>query len=350
MRRQRLYIRSTLNYNGFPEFAESLGCNITALREELDLGPEAFNRRVNIVSWNAICTLYERAASNIGDPILGLRCALEARPDFSGIGPVIYMGAVASDVRAFLKTAEQYQTIRSNGMRYTIEENPQTQESRSVYEIQPHSAPHRQVLENTVALAALTARKLIPGFKVKYISFTHSAPPDTSLYEKAFNAPVHFNAERNVFASDMDYYKTKGAQLSVGFREFALKAYFKGQVQRLPEARNSMGTFIEEILPTIIGTDTSDIETFAKSMDMHPKKLQRLLKDDGLSFSQILDGVRKDLAHSLLIDTDLPISLIAQMLDYSSDRPFTTAFKRWYGKAPTAYRKTLTPSEDLPFF
>ena len=76
MRRQRLYIRSTLNYNGFPEFAESLGCNITALREELDLGPEAFNRRVNIVSWNAICTLYERAASNIGDPILGLRYAL----------------------------------------------------------------------------------------------------------------------------------------------------------------------------------------------------------------------------------------------------------------------------------
>ena len=208
MARQRLYIRSTLNYNGFLEFTEKLGCNISLLRQELGLGDETFNRRVNIVPWNAICTLYERAASDIGDPTLGLRYALEAKPDFSGIGPVIYMGAVASNVRDFLKTAEQYQTIRTNGMIYTLEENPEANESRSVYDIDPQSAPHRQFLENTVALAALTARKLIPGFNVKYVSFTHSAPPDISLYEKAFNAPVRFNAERNVFASDMDYYNT----------------------------------------------------------------------------------------------------------------------------------------------
>ena len=350
MKHQRLYIRSTLNYDGFPEFAESKGCNISSLRAELGLGPEAFNKQVNIVPWNAICTLYERAATEIDDPNLGLRYALEAKADFSGIAPVVYMGAVSTDVRSFLKTAEQYQAIRTNGMAYSLEENSEAEESLGVYEMSSQSAPYRQILENTLGLAALTARKLIPGFKVKYVSFTHSAPDDISLYEQAFDAPVHFEAERNILASNMDYYNTKGAQLSVGFREFALKAYFKGQVQRLPDARESMGAFISEILPTIIGTNTSDIETFAKSLDMHPKKLQRLLKDDGLSFSHILDNVRKDLAHSLLIDTDLSITHISKILDYSSDRPFTTAFKRWYDMAPTRYRKTLTPKEDLPFF
>jgi len=80
--REKLYIRSTLNYNGFLDYAESKGCKTSSLRADLGLGPEAYNKRVNIVPWNAICTFYERAAIEADDPNLGLRYALEAKADF----------------------------------------------------------------------------------------------------------------------------------------------------------------------------------------------------------------------------------------------------------------------------
>lgn len=351
MKSERLFLRSTLNYDGYPEYLQAQGCDVAKLREELSIGPEIYNKQVNIVPWNAVATLYERAAKELKDPCLGLRYALHAKPDFSGIGPVIYMGAVSSDVRSMFKLIEAYQSIRTNGMIYKLEENTDTQEVLGVYGFSPYSAPYRQILENTAALSALTAQKLIPGFKVKYVSFTHSAPQDRSLYTQIFDAPVFFDAKRNVLAANMDFYETQGPQLSAGFREFALKAFFNGQVQRSPEAGQSLGNFINKILPEIIGTNKSDIETFSLSLGMHSKKMQRLLKEEGLSFSQILDDVRQELSKSLLLDTDLSVSHIAKLLEYSSDRPFTTAFKRWNNLSPTQFRKKNMAKENvsLPF-
>jgi len=98
--------------------------------------------------------------------------------------------------------------------------------------------------------------------------------------------------------------------------------------------------FIEGVLPSVMGLGLSDAESFAKSLNMHSKKLQRLLKDEGVSYSNIIDGVRQDLAESYLINTSLPIINIARLLDYSSDRPFSSAFKRWHDVSPTQFRKT----------
>ena len=83
-------------------------------------------------------------------------------------------------------------------------------------------------------------------------------------------------------------------------------------------------------------------------MNMHPKKLQRLLADEGASFAKILDDVRRSIASRLLRDTDIPILRVAKMLDYSSDRAFATAFKRWFGIAPSTYREQIRAAEVSP--
>lgn len=339
MKYERLFIRSTLNYDGFPDYAESLGLNVRRLRTEFGLGEEKFNKQVNIVSWNAVCAFYERAAEEIGNESLGMQYALNAKADFSGVGPIIYVGATSKDAGHFLRTIAKYQSIRTNGIFYELEENFEAGEVLGRYRVNPHSAPCKQLLENTMALAALTAKKLIPGFKVKYVSFTHEQPSNVSIHKQVFDAPVYFGAKENLLVSDMSYYDVSGNQLSVGFRDFALKAYFNGRIEFLPDAKRSICRFIRAVLPSILGMGLSDLDTFAKSLNLHPKKLQRLLKDEGESFSDILNDVRMDLAHSLLVNTDSSILHIASLLDYSTDRPFTTACKRWFELSPTQYRK-----------
>jgi len=48
MKYEKLYLRSSFNYSGFPEFASRAGVDTDALRSELALESEVFTRNANI--------------------------------------------------------------------------------------------------------------------------------------------------------------------------------------------------------------------------------------------------------------------------------------------------------------
>lgn len=84
------------------------------------------------------------------------------------------------------------------------------------------------------------------------------------------------------------------------------------------------------------------MNSVADSLGVHPKKLQRLLKDEGVSYKDILDDVRQAQAIRYLEDTDMAINKISRLLDYTSDTSFNTAFKRWFGMSSSNYRENKT--------
>jgi AraC-like DNA-binding protein len=58
----------------------------------------------------------------------------------------------------------------------------------------------------------------------------------------------------------------------------------------------------------------------------------------GMTFSEVLDKVRADLAERYLSEEDLSISQIAAPLGYQEVNAFTHAFKRWTGTTPREAR------------
>jgi len=69
------------------------------------------------------------------------------------------------------------------------------------------------------------------------------------------------------------------------------------------------------------------------------RTLARRLAAEDLSFAQVLDEMRADLAQRYLDDRSLSISHIAWLLGFQEPSAFTNAFKRWTGKAPTEHRR-----------
>ena len=67
----------------------------------------------------------------------------------------------------------------------------------------------------------------------------------------------------------------------------------------------------------------------------------RRLALEGVTFSEVLEALRADLARQYLDDQALSISRIAWLLGYQEVSAFTHAFKRWTGKTP---RETRLPS------
>ncbi|WP_370315021.1 helix-turn-helix domain-containing protein [Thalassolituus sp.] len=61
----------------------------------------------------------------------------------------------------------------------------------------------------------------------------------------------------------------------------------------------------------------------------------------GITWKQLLDRTREQLAHQYLEDEGLSLLDIALLLGYSDQGTFTRSFRRWSGTTPLVYRKRL---------
>ncbi|MDJ0927303.1 MAG: helix-turn-helix transcriptional regulator [Gammaproteobacteria bacterium] len=57
-----------------------------------------------------------------------------------------------------------------------------------------------------------------------------------------------------------------------------------------------------------------------------------------MSFQQLRDETRRQLAQEYIREQELSLSQIAYMLGFSDQSNFSRAFKRWTGMAPKEYR------------
>ena len=76
----------------------------------------------------------------------------------------------------------------------------------------------------------------------------------------------------------------------------------------------------------------------ATRMHMSPSTLQAKLARQGVSFLQVLDDTRRQLALGYVEQKRLSITEIAFMLGFSDVSNFNRAFRRWTGRAPSEYR------------
>ena len=88
------------------------------------------------------------------------------------------------------------------------------------------------------------------------------------------------------------------------------------------------------------------IEQVARSLHVTPRTLQRLLDDEGVSFSQLVDACRCQTACDSLEYTRDSVREIAAFLGYRDVGSFSRAFRSWTGKAPHAYRNYLGQPES----
>lgn len=80
------------------------------------------------------------------------------------------------------------------------------------------------------------------------------------------------------------------------------------------------------------------LDVIADTLHVHPRTLQRRLKQEGWSYAQLLGDVRHQLACEMLKGSVMDIETIAANLGYSDRRSFTSAFLKWQGITPREYR------------
>jgi AraC-like DNA-binding protein len=97
-----------------------------------------------------------------------------------------------------------------------------------------------------------------------------------------------------------------------------------------------------EIIDQLPSGDLTE-DSLAGALDTTKRTLHRRLQEHGESFRSLLAGVRKSLVMGYLSDADLTLTEIAFLLGYSDASSFSRAFRRWFGKSPSAARAQLLP-------
>ena len=97
--------------------------------------------------------------------------------------------------------------------------------------------------------------------------------------------------------------------------------------------------YLQEKLKEHVNEEDLNLERFCKICRMHPRSFQRFLAENGTSFREMRDELRRAIASDMLSGSGKSIAEIAAHVGYSSPAAFDRAFRRWTGETPSNYRK-----------
>ncbi|HEX8573725.1 MAG TPA: helix-turn-helix transcriptional regulator [Allosphingosinicella sp.] len=94
---------------------------------------------------------------------------------------------------------------------------------------------------------------------------------------------------------------------------------------------------VERHLEPLLASGEVGIERVASDLGYSRQTLYRRLKAEGVTFEQLLDGLRRRLALRFMRE-GLPVKVAAYRLGFSDPAAFSRAFKRWTGSSPSGHR------------
>ena len=106
-----------------------------------------------------------------------------------------------------------------------------------------------------------------------------------------------------------------------------------------PDEGNSLVAQIRAIIGDDLSQELPNFEFVADALHTSAQTLRRRLKEEGLTYQELKDQMRRDTALYFLGRGDLSIQDVSEKLGFSESSTFHRAFKKWTGITPGAYRQ-----------
>lgn len=336
--RQEPYIRADCLF-GFDALIRSFGGDHYDLADRAGLPRQAFTNSNMLISWPREGIFCELAARELDRPNFGLEHALSLPPTYPNAGAAIFLSQITRTFEEWFRACACYARYHTNAWTplLIVDDGPL---ARLRLLENPLVMSPRHQTEGLIATLYLMARTVLSATteKNQLVRFRHPKPHDTRLHQEIFDCPIEFEAPYNetVFLREHLDHPTNGHLVKL---KPLFDVYLRHRISNMPLYDQSIAATVAAGIPAVLGTSLCNLEHFAASLGLSAKKLQRLLRQEGTSFSTILEDVRESLAREMLETTDVSISNISGFLGYAALSAFNLAFKRWTDMSPTSYRE-----------
>jgi AraC-like DNA-binding protein len=278
--------------------------------------------------------MWRLAVKRSGDPCFGLTVAEHMQPQaFHGLGFVWLSSETLFDA---LNRLVRYQRLISTVIDISLHE---TSDSTKliVSTLQPLEHVEPASIDAALGVFIKLCRMAMCGpFKPQRLTFRRSSPPCAERFESFFQSPIEFGAENNVVYFDPGILREPlpGADAQL------LRANDQVVVDYLAcFDKDSITTQIRSLLIEQLPDGQPTQKDIAQALHMSVRNLQRKLQTEGVSFKELLNETRKELATQYIRDTSRRLGEITYLLGFSEPSNFTRAFRRWTGYSPNEYRQ-----------
>ncbi|MBU2515022.1 AraC family transcriptional regulator [bacterium] len=197
----------------------------------------------------------------------------------------------------------------------------------------------RHFAESILALFVSMLRFLTEDrIKLNEVRFTHAFPERTLEHERIFQAPLLFEKKSNEIVLEASYLNSPILMANPRIFE-GLEQLVQKTLHRVNLPNSWMDKVTQLLSKAVLKEEKTDIETIARRFAMSERNLQLKLKEEGTSFRNLLDAIRKEIAIGYLEDENAAFCEIALLLGFADQSAFHHAFKRWTGQTPGAFRK-----------
>jgi AraC-like DNA-binding protein len=174
----------------------------------------------------------------------------------------------------------------------------------------------------------------------KAIRFTHTEPSYRAEYDRIFGVPLFFGSHMNALLMDEALLNMKLPRTNPYLSEI-MSARAEELLKSLESSKTMRGR-VENLLVPVLHTGEATVEMIASKLGLSRQTLFRKLKAEDVTFEQVLDELRHQLALYYLNGKKVPVNQTAYLVGFSEPAAFSRAFKRWTGSSPRTARLNQT--------
>lgn len=218
---------------------------------------------------------------------------------------------------------DRFRVVRQPGELWLVDSRPSANDSP-------------ELTECTFARMACTIRRFFGGRQlVRAVHVTHAEPSYRDEYDRIFQVPVTFDADKNALLLAEELWDTPPAehpQMSQ-YASSVMTAHAEALLEQLARS-DSMRGRVERALIPILHSGEVHVDRIASELGVTRQTLFRRLKAEGVTFERVLNELRHDLALHYLTEKHVSVSETAYLVGFADPASFSRAFKRWTGTTP----------------
>jgi AraC-like DNA-binding protein len=297
------------------------------------IDPESLEDADNVVPFRSASRLLARAAAVTAREDLGLE--LGRRFDLDTLGIAGLVARHSPTVGAALNNLLRYMPLHGRGGVPLL-----AVDGRFVslgYALQEPGVEAADQVQDLAIAAAVNVLRGLCGSEWRpcEIRLAHRAPADAAPWRRHFGCAPRFDAcdSAVAFAAAWLDRPVPGANPARLLELERLAADLE-----LADGRTTTQR-ARAAVRTALAHRSCTAERVCHVLGVSYRTLNRRLAAEGTTFQAIVDSVRTDVATRLLAQTDMPLTEIADALDFSDLSAFSRAFSRWTGHPPSRARR-----------
>jgi AraC-like DNA-binding protein len=308
---------------------------IPPLLSRAGLSKRDFANQQHRISAAAQSKLLEYAAEALDDNAFGLHLAEQTNPRKAGL--LFYVASSAKNVGEALALYERYCRIVNEAVRLNLMRAP----DGVVVGIDFLGLSRRGIRQNAEFGIAVLLKALREAagrdIRPSKVTFAFGRNSNLREFKRFYHCPIEFSASSDQLAFSNE---TLAVRLVTADRYLlkTLRSVCDEAAKKRGTAKGTLHASVENEVQKLLPDGKVSRRTIAEALALSERTLMRRLADEGTTYAEVVDQLRRSLALQYINDPGISVSQIAWLLGYEKPTSFNHAFTRWTGRSPSAAR------------